>query len=172
MKPVSDIRRQRLAQLVTEHGSQVAVAQRIGKDKNQVYQWLLPAEAAGARNIGPRSARLIEVKCGLRHGWMDHEPEPDSGSGEPLTNSLIPQSYAARLDPAILADALKAVAIDEAIYGAYSFLKRASLLIEMYQRIESGEEVAALAAKLAKPNQQGPESNERAEPVSAGGGTR
>lgn len=73
MKPVSDIRRQNLAALLAQEESQSALAAKLGKDKNQIYQWLLAPGEQGARNIGPRSARHIEVTLGKPEGWLDHE---------------------------------------------------------------------------------------------------
>lgn len=77
MKPVSDIRRQNLSALVAQEGSQVAVAAKLGKDKNQIYQWLLDPSTEGARNVGPRSARQIEQAFGKPDGWLDHEHTAD-----------------------------------------------------------------------------------------------
>lgn len=74
MKPVSEIRRLRLRELVDQVGSQVAVADKLRKNKNQVYQWLLDPSQDGARNIGPTSARVIEAAFKMPHGWMDSDP--------------------------------------------------------------------------------------------------
>jgi transcriptional regulator with XRE-family HTH domain len=70
VKPVGDIRRENLAALVEREGSQAAFARRIGKDKNQVNQWL---GRKGARNISSETARDIEDKLGLGRGWLDTE---------------------------------------------------------------------------------------------------
>lgn len=104
MKPVSRIRRDRLAELVEEAGSQVAVAQKLGKDKNQIYQWLLDESERGARNIGAASARAIETAFNKPHGWLDHDPEAFSGPAEPSRPVHARQSYAERLDPAMIRD--------------------------------------------------------------------
>lgn len=104
MKPVSRIRRDRLAELVAEAGSQVAVAQKLGKDKNQIYQWLLDETERGARNIGAASARAIETAFHKPHGWLDHDPEALSGVAEPSRHYDTRQSYAERLDPAMIRD--------------------------------------------------------------------
>lgn len=72
-------RRQNIALLVAEHGGQAAVAVRIGRDRNQVYQWMLPDESKASRGIGDVMAREIESAFGLPEGWMDAEheaPEP------------------------------------------------------------------------------------------------
>ncbi len=68
-------RRQNMALLVAEHGGQAAVAARIGRDRNQVYQWVLPEESKAARGIGDAMAREIEAAFGLPVGWMDAERE-------------------------------------------------------------------------------------------------
>jgi hypothetical protein len=86
MKPISDIRRQNLAFLVAQKGTQAAAASLLGKDKNQIYQWLLDPGTDGARNIGPRSARLIESKFEKPEGWLDHEQiAPSQSVGRDLT---------------------------------------------------------------------------------------
>lgn len=74
MKPVSEIRRLRLRELVEQAGSQVAVADKLRKNKNQVYQWLLDPSQDGARNIGPTSARVIETAFKKPRGWLDADP--------------------------------------------------------------------------------------------------
>lgn len=75
MKPLTEIRRENLARLVDEVGTQVALAQLIHKDRNQIHQWLLEPGAPGARNIGTASARLLETATGKPAGWMDHAQE-------------------------------------------------------------------------------------------------
>ena len=73
MKPISDIRREKLAQIIAETGSQSAVASALGKDKNQIYQWLLDPVQPGARNIGTSSARAIESTFKKPSGWLDQD---------------------------------------------------------------------------------------------------
>jgi hypothetical protein len=102
MKPISQIRRERLLELVRQEGSQVAVADKIIKNKNQIYQWLLPEGAEGARNIGPRSARQLETAFSKPKYWMDTDPEAFNGVSEPSHNYDVRQSYAERLDPATI----------------------------------------------------------------------
>lgn len=70
MKPIDDIRRENLAALVAAEPSQAAFARKVGKDKNQVNQWL---GRAGKRNVSAEIAREIELKTGKPRGWMDHE---------------------------------------------------------------------------------------------------
>lgn len=70
MKPIDQIRRENLQALVAKEPSQAAFARKIGKDKNQVSQWL---GRAGARNISGDTAREIEAACGIASGWLDHD---------------------------------------------------------------------------------------------------
>lgn len=81
MRPINEIRRENLLALVREAGSQVEVANRIRKDKNQVHQWLLVSGDA-ARNIGPRSARLLEAAFNKPEGWLDKVHSHEWGNGE------------------------------------------------------------------------------------------
>lgn len=74
MKPISVIRRANLAELVRQAGGQAPFGEKIGKDKNQVYQWLIEDESnPQARNFTHTTARAIEAKCGKPPGWMDVE---------------------------------------------------------------------------------------------------
>ena len=102
MKPVSKIRRERLAELVRQAGSQVAVAETIRKDKNQIHQWLLPEGVDGARNMGNASARAIETAFNKPYGWMDTAAEPFSSSSEQSPTLYNGQSYAVGLSPATI----------------------------------------------------------------------
>lgn len=119
MKPVAEIRRTNLNSLVAEAGSQVAVAKKIGKDKNQIHQWLLDPGAPGARNIGPRSARELEAAFGKPPGWLDHENEKNLKNGEttPVVDLDQPpppaptekSSQPVELDPDMVAETHKAL---------------------------------------------------------------
>lgn len=103
MRPIDQIRRDRLQELVKEAGGQSALASRIGKDKNQVYQWLADPGEAQSRNIGTRSARAVEAAMGKPEGWMDRDASPGHVS----------QSW--RPDPAIL------VQTQEFLEAAFAF---------------------------------------------------
>lgn len=155
MKTADEIRRERLAELVREAGSQVAVADRLGKNKNQVYQWLLPSERDGARDIGHDMAREIETAFKKPRGWLDNDPELVSDPNESSRNVHGGQSYAARLDAAILAQAVGVVEADEAVNGPYPPLTQAELLLELYAKIEAGERPMELVAKLTVQRQGG-----------------
>lgn len=69
MSTVIETRRQNLATLIERAGGQAALARKIGKDKNQVNQWM---GRAGKRNISDASARQVETAMGLPEGWLDH----------------------------------------------------------------------------------------------------
>lgn len=104
MKPIGEVRRARLRELVEEQGSQVAVADRLQKNKNQVYQWLLDPDKDGARNISSATAREIETAFSKPHGWMDTDP---SQSGRWITDNRDPwPSPSARLDPSMIDPAM------------------------------------------------------------------
>lgn len=140
VKPVSENRRDNLARLVKDAGGQVAFANLIGKDRNQVGQWLMDPEASGARNIGNSSARQIENALGLATGSLDYPAyaTPDS----PLTpagerNPLSPlASHFQKLDPAILLQAEHWAMIFEAADGIkWPPLRRMQKLADVYARI-------------------------------------
>lgn len=76
MRPVRDIRRSRLAQLERESGTPAKLADRIGKNRAQVYQWLaIPKgdDDRSSREMSDDTARDIEQKLGLPVGWMDND---------------------------------------------------------------------------------------------------
>ena len=70
MKPIEVVRRENLLELAADEGGQAALARRIGKDKNQVNQWL---GRAGSRNMSGETAREIEQQLGKPAGWLDHD---------------------------------------------------------------------------------------------------
>ncbi|MDQ3159457.1 MAG: hypothetical protein M3Q51_00355 [Pseudomonadota bacterium] len=88
MKPVAQIRRENLAAIVSVEGAQSSVAARLGKDKNQIYQWLLETSVDGARNIGPRSARHIESVFNKSEGWLDHDHSAMAVTSHPVGLNL------------------------------------------------------------------------------------
>jgi hypothetical protein len=101
MKPIHQIRRERLAELVQKAGSQVAVADAIGKNKNQVGQWLRQPGTPGARNMGNASARKLETAFAKPEGWLDTPAEGFIGNPE-QSPDLHPESYPSRLPPATI----------------------------------------------------------------------
>lgn len=78
VRPLTEIRRNNLALLVRKEGSQAALANRLGKDRRQVNQWL---GRKGARDMGNESAREIEQSLRLPAGWMDH-PQDSPGRAD------------------------------------------------------------------------------------------
>lgn len=153
MKPITQVRRERLRELLAEAGTQVAVALRIGKDKNHIHQWLLDPGSKGARNIGSASARLLEQSFAKGEGWMDTDPEAFISVGEPSQDHDYRHSRAARPTAPILAEAVKIMAIDEEVNGAYPPLKHAELLLELCDRIAAGESSMKLVAQATKERQ-------------------
>lgn len=97
MKPIEQIRRENFTTLVAAEPSQAAFARKVGKDKNQVNQWL---GRAGSRNISAETARELEKATGKPVGWLDHEHE----SG--LNNAAV-QSQPRRFDDATMTQALE-----------------------------------------------------------------
>lgn len=97
VKLVSEIRRENFAALVAKEASAQAAADRLGKDKAQVYQWLAEPGTVASRNIGPKSVREIEEAYGLPRGWMDHEHL--SQEAEPGTDVSAAGSQMGRIDP-------------------------------------------------------------------------
>ena len=73
MRAIKDIRRENVALLVKDAGGQSPFAIRIGRDRNQVYQWLLPSENPASRGISDKMAREIERASSLSEGTLDHE---------------------------------------------------------------------------------------------------
>lgn len=145
MKLCSDVRRENLARLVAEVGTQRAVSERLGKDKNQIGQWLTAPGKANARNISDETARELERAFGKPLAWMDY----DHMSSPPL-----------RLDPEIVASSLRLVRLaflnlglefdneEDGVPVAYAY----EYLIQRQQRQVTPENVIdfsrALAAKL------------------------
>lgn len=160
MKPITQVRRERLRELVLEAGSQVGVALRIGKDKNQIYQWLLEPNETRARNVGSKSARHLEAAFGKSEGWMDSDPEAFNDFTESSQNDYR-QSRAARPTAAILAKAVSIMAVDEEVNGVYPPLKHAELLLELCDRLAAGEDAMKLIAYMTRQHHQGERNGEQ-----------
>lgn len=83
---VEENRRQRLIELENEFGSQVALAEKIGKSAAQISQWKNASRYTGStkRRVMERStARHIEKMTGKPEGWMD----------QPVTNPTTKRSH-------------------------------------------------------------------------------
>ncbi len=63
---IYEIRRTNLQALVHEHGDRNTLANKIGRDRNQIDQLLT------SKNMGSKLARDIERPLGLSYGWLDH----------------------------------------------------------------------------------------------------
>lgn len=72
MKPIKDLRREHLEFLSEKYGGQSALAALIKRDRNQVYQWLLPPESPASRGIGDKMARHIESSLFMEPGALDN----------------------------------------------------------------------------------------------------
>lgn len=166
MKPVSQIRRERLRQLVLEQGSQVAISDALGKNKNQVYQWLREPGTKGARNIGPASARRLEAAFSKPNGWMDADP---ASTHEPPNERNGRVSLSARLDEAILAQALMVLDADEEANGGYSYQHRVAALVRYYDALAEGGDALLLIAQTTKARSLGGVGGENDNRRSGGG---
>ncbi len=122
MRPIDQVRRQRLAALVEEAGGQSALAAKIGKDKNQIYQWLADTSEAQSRNIGTRSARAVEEAMGRPEGWLDRD------------DALGAESQLRRPDPAILAQTQEFLDTAYAFQGKrFEMARDADLFADAYE---------------------------------------
>lgn len=136
MKPRDYCRRENLKALVALHG-QAGLADLIGKDRNQVYQWTREVGEAGQRNIGSRSAAAIEKALNLPHGWLDTDPALNASLGEQHEGDERPiPSHLARPDPAMLVEAERWALIFQTAEGVrYSDLRRMERVSEVYGRM-------------------------------------
>ena len=86
MDSIEVTRRHRLALLIADAGSQVALADIIGKAPAQISQWLraLPDSKTGKpRSMSKEVAREIELRLGKPSGWMD-QPISDKTSNSDI----------------------------------------------------------------------------------------
>ncbi|GAA0694643.1 S24 family peptidase [Dyella marensis] len=109
MKPIKDLRRENFVKLMAEQGGQSAVAARIKRDRNQVYQWTLDPSNPASRGIGDKLARVIEQALQVPIGWLDADhpsstnpPAPKleaiGGEASPAAFRRVPITGAASLD--------------------------------------------------------------------------
>lgn len=147
MRPLHEIRRENLARLVADAGGQAAFSARIGKDKNQVYQWLLPETNPQHRKLSHRTARAIEAATAQPGGWLDTE-NPESGPAERFVpgeagvkkhrTETGPASHFGTIDPVMIAEAEKWVRYEEAAGAKFQPVRRAERLIALYSQILAG----------------------------------
>lgn len=111
MRPLPDIRRDRLRQLIDEQagGNASEFGRRIDKDRRQMNAWLRDPSKPGAKNLSHKLAREIEAACLKPSGWLD---TCDEGL---VDETALPQqsSHFAGIDPAILHEAETLVLSDE-----------------------------------------------------------
>lgn len=88
MQTVEEIRRQKLAVLIKESGSQAALSEKIGKAPAQISQWLnasINSKTGKPRVMSNAIARELEEKTGKPNGWFDSPDEsievPDGDDG-------------------------------------------------------------------------------------------
>lgn len=113
MRPVSDIRRDRLLELIKEHaeGNAAAFGRLIGKSRAQIGFWTAKPGKPGAKNLGSTTARALEKQFMKPNGWMDS----DSATSLP-SQPTIP-------DAEIMTDAEIMVRGREVLHGPYEDLE-------------------------------------------------
>lgn len=80
MQPIDVTRREKLALLIKEAGSQAALSEIIGKAPAQISQWLnasVNSKTGKPRVMSNAIAREIELKTGKPGGWMDAPANKD-----------------------------------------------------------------------------------------------
>lgn len=123
MRPVTEIRRQRLLELIRDQaeGNASAFGRMIGKSRAQVGFWTAEPGKPGAKNISHPTARAIERTFSKPNGWMD----TDSATA-PASQPTIP-------DAEIMTDAELLVQLLEGSVGPCTDLaERARLLTTAY----------------------------------------
>jgi hypothetical protein len=134
MKLLADIRRENFEALAQEAGSQAALARRIGKDKNQVNQWLGRGKA---RNMSSESAREIESAMLKPHGWMDQDRSATLGR----IGEAEPPSYAPRLNHGTLSASIRFLEDQFRLWGKeFVAADRALLIAAVYDRLSTEPE--------------------------------
>lgn len=131
MRPLPDIRRDRLRQLIREMagGNAAAFGRLIDKDRRQMSAWLREPDKPGAKNLSHDSAREIEANCLKPSGWLDTQPE--GASNDPALSQQV--SHFAGIDPDILHEAETLVLSDELQVGKkYPPRERARRLAQAY----------------------------------------
>lgn len=131
MRPISEIRRARLGDLVAEYGGASRLATHIERDRRQISAWLASPEKAGHKDMSTTTARYIERRCLKPSGWLDHEADAsvkaEVGS-QPLSQSLRTDRQKMRDAMRLLAElaelqGVPALAHDpDAVSIAYDFL--------------------------------------------------
>lgn len=142
MKPIEQVRRENLEALVGAEPSQAAFARKIGKDKNQVNQWL---GRAGRRNLSGDTARELERILGKPTGWMDQE----HGAGLNDSAASAPASQSVGLDVPKLTELIET--LEAATIQAQRDIPprtKARILASLYASNASREAVAAALVSI------------------------
>lgn len=90
MQTVEATRREKLAALIREAGSQTALSEKIEKAPAQISQWLnasINSKTGKPRVMSNAIAREIEEKTGKPAGWMDQPTQLDLGTNSPTSVS-------------------------------------------------------------------------------------
>lgn len=76
MRPITEIRRDRLRQLIAEvaDGNQARFAAMIDKSRAYVGFWLTDPAKPHAKAMGHEEARRVEARFGKPAGWLDTDP--------------------------------------------------------------------------------------------------
>lgn len=142
-------RRQRLELLIDETGGQAALAERIRRDRNQVWQWTLAADDPRGRGIGDKMARLLEVAMNKPPGWMD-QAAPGNTEVPPAAADKKDKvaEHAASYEVRPEADSLrKALEITDRVLAkakvSVTAEARADITIALYDMICEGQGIAA-----------------------------
>ena len=102
MRPITDIRRDRLRQLIDEaaEGNQARFAAMIDKSRAYVGFWLTDPSKPHAKAMGHEEARRIEARFGKAAGWLDTDPEsqPAGLDLETLRIALVALKEAAKAE--------------------------------------------------------------------------
>lgn len=146
MKSVTQIRRDRLADLVTECGSAANLARRVGKDRRQISAWL------NYKDMRDSTAREIEHACLKPLGWLDNETDrSQTASPQPGLPSQSARTSRSKMADAIellrhLADLRGVpglVSDPEAISIAYDFLMEFDTPIDGSNVLDITKQLAA-----------------------------
>src|SRR5690554_377945 len=97
MKTTSEIRRDRLRQLVQRHGGISALNVALGRSArdstfSQILNQATNSKGGKPKVMGDRMARGIEERLCLQPGWMDTEEDPDYEDQESGFTPLPPKS--------------------------------------------------------------------------------
>jgi len=144
MRPLPEIRRARLLQLIEEAGGASRLAERMDPERPlksrsvQVRQWAAELGTDASRNIGHPNARMLEALMGKPRGWMDTDPDSLSLRDERVRNSLSRESPATRLDAPTMATALGVLAAIESVRGPYPTPDNGATLLRLYAELEAG----------------------------------